>query len=84
MSEGDDGRRRNWPNRENRIRQRTLAKRVSPEDHEVVVAYARFLDVTVSDLLEPAVEELVGQARAFVAMTTEDASDQADYRDVGR
>ena len=83
MSEGADGRRRNWRHRENCLRQRTLAKRVSPEDHEVIVAYARFLHVTVSDLLEPAVEELVGQARAFMAMTTEDASDQADYRDVG-
>lgn len=50
----------------------------------MVVAYARFLHVTVSDLLEPAVEELVGQARAFMAMTTEDVSDHADYRDVGR
>lgn len=83
MSEGADGRRRNWRHRENRLRKRTLAKRVSPEDHEVVVAYAEFLHVTVSDLLEPAVEELVDQARAFMAMTTQDASDRDDPRAVG-
>jgi len=52
-----------------------LAKRECPEDHDAVLAYAKSLHVTVADLLEPAVEELIGKARAFIAMATVSASD---------
>lgn len=84
MSEGSDGRRRNWRHREKRVSTRMLAKRVSPEDHDAVIAYAKSLHVTVADLLEPAVEELISKARAFIAMTTVDALDHNDHRDVDR
>lgn len=83
MTEEADGSRRNWRHREKRSSTRILAKRVGPEDHEVVVAYAKSLHVTVADLLGPAVEELILQARAFTAMTTEDVSDHDGQEAVG-
>ena len=83
MSGEADGSRRNWRHREKRISTRILAKRVSAEDHEVVVAYAKTLHVTVADLLGPAVEELIGRARAFMVMTTEDVSDHDGHEAAG-
>ena len=70
MSDDSSSRRRNWRHRENRARPKFLAKRVTEDDHEVVTAYAKSLNVTVGDLLNPAVIELVKRARIHLAMTT--------------
>ncbi len=67
MSEKPISRQRNWRPRENRLSARHLAKRVSQEDHEVVTAYAKSLNVPVAVLLDPAVNELVARARAYMA-----------------
>lgn len=75
MSDSASGRRRNWRNRETRLSTKLLAKRVSQEDHDLIVAYAKSLRVTVADLLDPAVKELINQARAYMARTPVDASE---------
>lgn len=48
MSEGASGRHRNWRYREKRLNTAILARRVSKEDHDLVVAYAKSLDITVA------------------------------------
>lgn len=71
MSKDAPGRQRNWRHRENRASTKLLAKRVSQEDHDLVVAYAKSLNVTVARLLDPAVKELVTRARAHMTATSE-------------
>lgn len=41
----------------------------------MIVAYAKSLNVTVADLLDPAVKELINRASAYVAMTAVDTSE---------
>jgi predicted solute-binding protein len=53
----------NWRHRENRASSKYIAKRVTEDDHELITAYANSLNVKVSDLLAPAVDELVSRAR---------------------
>lgn len=64
---GDDaiGRKRNWRHRETRVSSKLVAKRVSEDDHEVLTRYAASRGVKVAELLAPAVDELIQQARAF-------------------
>lgn len=83
MSEDADSRRRNWRYRENRLSTGYLAKRVSQEDHELVTAYAKSLNVTVAALLEPAVTELVSRARTHKAMTTVDSTEHRHDNQAG-
>lgn len=78
MSEGASGRRRNWRYREKRLNTAILAKRVSKEDHDLVVAYAKSLGITVAELLDPAVTELIGRATAYMARVTVDSSELGD------
>ncbi|RDH74293.1 hypothetical protein DVS77_32370 [Mycolicibacterium moriokaense] len=75
MSDSASGRRRNWRNRETRLSTAILAKRVSQEDHDLIVAYAKSMNVTVADLLDPAVKELIDRASAYMAMTAVDTSE---------
>ncbi|ABM14526.1 conserved hypothetical protein [Mycolicibacterium vanbaalenii PYR-1] len=79
MSEGASGRRRNWRYREKRLNTSVLAKRVSREDHDLVVAYARSLNTTVAELLDPAVTELITRASAYMARVTVDSSELGDH-----
>lgn len=78
MSDGVDARRRNWRHRENRSSTAVLAKRVSQEDHDLIVAYAKSLDVSVAALLDPAVHELVSRARVHFAQISVDPADRED------
>ena len=55
---------RNWRNRENRASKKYIAKRVSEDDHELLTAYAGRLNMSVSELLAPAVQNLLDLARA--------------------
>lgn len=55
---------RNWRNREKREKPKYVAKRVSDDEHEVINAYAKSMNVYVSELLAPAVEDLLARARA--------------------
>lgn len=80
MSEGADGRRRNWRYREKRVSTKLLAKRVSQEDHDLVVAYAKCLHVTVADLLDPAVKELISRASVYMAIETVDSVEHGDHK----
>jgi hypothetical protein len=82
MSESANDRRRNWRYREKRVSTAYLARRVSQEDHDLVVAYAKSLHVTVADLLDPAVKELISRASAYMAMTTVDSSEHGDDEQV--
>jgi hypothetical protein len=79
MSEDASGRRRNWRHREKRLSTAILAKRVSKEDHDLVVAYAKSLNITVAELLDPAVTELVRRATAYMARATADSSEPGDH-----
>ncbi|GAT11689.1 uncharacterized protein RMCN_4822 [Mycolicibacterium novocastrense] len=79
MSDDSSSRRRNWRHRENRARPKFLAKRVTEEDHEVVTAYAKSLNVTVGELLNPAVTELVTRARVHLSMTTVTPYEDGNY-----
>lgn len=79
MSDGDSGRRRNWRFRENRFSTGVLAKRVSQADHDLVVAYAKGLNVTVAELLDPAVKDLVSRASAYMAMAPGDLSEDGHH-----
>ncbi|CAN5650039.1 hypothetical protein BH10ACT9_BH10ACT9_57630 [soil metagenome] len=56
-----------------------LAKRVSQEDHDLVVAYAKNLHVTVADLLAPAVQDLINRASAHNAMATVDPAEHGNH-----
>ena len=80
MSEGASGRRRNWRYREKRMSTKLLAKRVSQEDHDLVVAYAKSLHVTVADLLAPAVQDLINRASAHSAMATVDSAEHGNHK----
>lgn len=55
-----------------------LAKRVSKEDHDLVVAYARSLNITVAELLDPAVTELISRASAYMVRVTVDSCELGD------
>jgi hypothetical protein len=62
-------RRGSWRHRENRASPKYIAKRVSQEEHELITAYAKNLNVTVAELLGPAVSDLISRARAHKAST---------------
>lgn len=55
---------RDWRNRENRASKKYVAKRVSVDDHELLTAYAGRMNTSVSELLAPAVQNLLALARA--------------------
>ncbi|AFM20653.1 hypothetical protein Mycch_6053 (plasmid) [Mycolicibacterium chubuense NBB4] len=59
------GRRRNWRHRENRASSKLVAKRVSEEDHHALTRYADARGVKLAELLAPAVDDLIQQAREF-------------------
>lgn len=59
-----DRRARNWRHRENRASKKYIAKRVSEDDHQLLTAYADRLNISVSELLAPAVQNLLDLARA--------------------
>lgn len=80
MPEDDGVRRRNWRYRERRSRAKVLAKRVSQEDYDLILAYAKSLNVTVAGLLDPAVTELVSRARAHIATTAAATTERGDHR----
>jgi hypothetical protein len=79
MSESAGGQRRNWRYREKRMSTKLLAKRVSQEDHDLVVAYAMSLHVTVADLLAPAVKDLINRASAYSGMATVDSAEHGTH-----
>lgn len=54
----------NWRHREKRASQKYVAKRVSADDHKLINDYADSLDVSVADLLSPAIADLIQRARA--------------------
>lgn len=64
-SEDTSGPRRNWRHRENRAASKLVAKRVSAEDHSALTRYAEARGVKLAELLAPAVEDLIAQARQF-------------------
>lgn len=78
VSDSAGGRRRNWRHRENRKSTAALAKRVSHEDHDLIIAYAKSLRVSVAALLDPAVQELVSRARVHFAQPSVDPADHED------
>ncbi|QEM45677.1 hypothetical protein FZ046_13660 [Mycolicibacterium grossiae] len=78
MSDSAGGRRRNWRHRENRRSTAFLSKRVSHEDHDLIVAYAKSLDVSVAALLDPAIQELLSRARVHFAQTSVERADHQD------
>lgn len=78
MADTAGGRRRNWRHRENRASTKFVTKRLSEEDHVLIVAYAKSLHVSVAALLDPAVQELVSRARVHFAHTSTDPSDHED------
>lgn len=78
MPDSAGGHRRNWRHRENRVSTAFLSKRVSHEDHDLIVAYAKSLHVSVAALLDPAVQELLSRARGHLAQTSGDPDDHED------
>jgi hypothetical protein len=58
------GRRRgSWRHRENRASPKSISKRVSVDEHKLITDYANALEVSVAELLAPAVEDLLARAR---------------------
>jgi hypothetical protein len=55
----------NWRHREKRASTKYVAKRVSADDHELLTAYADRMNTSVAELLAPAVQDLLNQARAL-------------------
>lgn len=53
----------NWRDRENRASPKHVSKRVSVDEHRLLTQYADSLNVTVAQLLAPAVEDLLARAR---------------------
>lgn len=67
---------RDWRRRENRKKDKSLIKRVSQDEQKLVNWYAKDINCGVSDLLDPAVQQLLALAREHLA-AKEKAGDQS-------
>jgi hypothetical protein len=54
-----------WRSREIRPSNKVVARRISEEDHQVLKRFAEAHGTKIAEMIAPAIEELIEQARAF-------------------
>ncbi len=54
-----------WRSREIRPSNKVVARRISEDDHEALKRFAEARGTKIAEMIAPAVEELIEQARAF-------------------
>jgi len=64
----------NWRHRETRASKKYVAKRVTEAEHKLINDYADSQDVSVADLLSPAVADILARARAHQGAVAREVS----------